>query len=382
MAEEGYLVPGHSSTQLGEEIPRHQAPMIRNAQGKGAAPVHHGNLIVVTSSLAGEGKTFFAMNLALSIAMELDASALLVEADILKSRCPRMGLPPDAAAWLEHARPTLSIDASEGKKVMLRTNMPEAEPAAAGSRSMQSTELGWPAPAWGAGSSTNWPRATRDRIIVFDAPPLLQDRASFSAGRPRRPGGGWWGSRAASSAAAFAQAMDTLESRRPVVMTGRSSKSKEVERPIRSTATTRRLDVRLGSPGVAGGRGDTAGPRQWSSTPPWARGASARGTGAAPALAARPGVFAGPGPRGWRIRPGDAPAGGRTCLAAAVTFPSGTDPAQGRRADRRGAYHRARWSAGAGRVAGNAGGWPGRRPSRARRPWRARCTSKARSPRG
>ncbi len=42
------------------------------------------NLVMVTSSLAGEGKTYCSINLAMSIAMELDNTVLLVDADVAR----------------------------------------------------------------------------------------------------------------------------------------------------------------------------------------------------------------------------------------------------------------------------------------------------------
>ena len=42
---------------------------------------------MVTSSLPGEGKTFVAINLAISMAMELDTTVLLVDADVSRPRC-------------------------------------------------------------------------------------------------------------------------------------------------------------------------------------------------------------------------------------------------------------------------------------------------------
>ena len=44
----------------------------------------NGNLIMVTSALPGEGKSFTAINLAMSMAMELDHHVLLVDADVAK----------------------------------------------------------------------------------------------------------------------------------------------------------------------------------------------------------------------------------------------------------------------------------------------------------
>jgi len=167
LVEQGYLVPGQDNNQLSEEFRAIKRPLIRNAQGRGAARVHHANLIVVTSALPGEGKTFFSMNLALSIAMEMDASALLVEADILKPAVmSRLGMAPRRGLLDILADETL--DPSD---VMLRTNVPKFSLLPAGNKTVHTTELL---------ASTRMGEfldelATRyaDRIIVFDAPPLL-----------------------------------------------------------------------------------------------------------------------------------------------------------------------------------------------------------------
>ena len=50
---------------------------VANAFGKGAAPVPNGNLIMVTSAVPGEGKTFTAINLAMAIHdAQLDACTI------------------------------------------------------------------------------------------------------------------------------------------------------------------------------------------------------------------------------------------------------------------------------------------------------------------
>ena len=48
------------------------------------------NLIMVTSALPGDGKTFNCINLALSMAIEKDVSVLLVDADIAKPHISRL----------------------------------------------------------------------------------------------------------------------------------------------------------------------------------------------------------------------------------------------------------------------------------------------------
>lgn len=52
--------------------------------GKGASQIENGNLIMITSALPSEGKTFTASNLAMSIAMELDNTVMLVDADVAR----------------------------------------------------------------------------------------------------------------------------------------------------------------------------------------------------------------------------------------------------------------------------------------------------------
>ena len=70
-------------------------PLIANAMGRGAAPLKHGNLIMVTSALPGEGKSFTSINLAMSIAAELDNTVMLVDADVARPSVLRMlGLEP------------------------------------------------------------------------------------------------------------------------------------------------------------------------------------------------------------------------------------------------------------------------------------------------
>ena len=47
-------------------------------------------LIVVTSAVAGEGKTFTSINLALSLARERDYSVLLIDGDVIKPTVSRL----------------------------------------------------------------------------------------------------------------------------------------------------------------------------------------------------------------------------------------------------------------------------------------------------
>lgn len=163
----GYLVPGQNRTALAEQMRIVKRPLLANARGEGAEPVNRGNLIQVVSALPGEGKTFVAVNLAMSIAMEVDHSVLLVDADVLRpSVLNRLGI--DAAPGLMDV---LSDPKVELADVMLRTNVPKLTILPAGTASLRSTEL----LASSAMEKLLDELASKysDRIIVFDAPPLI-----------------------------------------------------------------------------------------------------------------------------------------------------------------------------------------------------------------
>ncbi len=54
----GIITPNAPRSQLADQYRVIKRPLILNATGKGAALVKHGNLILVTSAIAGEGKTY------------------------------------------------------------------------------------------------------------------------------------------------------------------------------------------------------------------------------------------------------------------------------------------------------------------------------------
>lgn len=165
----GLLVPqaSHSQRQLADEFRVIKRPLIANAMGKGNKPVTNGNLIMITSALPGEGKSFTAINLAISIAMELDNTVMLVDADVARPSVLNMlGLPP--APGLLDVVDKNSVDISS---VLLRTNIEKLSILPSGTQHPRATEL-LASDAMvrlldDMGSRYN------DRIIIFDSPPLL-----------------------------------------------------------------------------------------------------------------------------------------------------------------------------------------------------------------
>lgn len=166
LAAQGFLTPNAARSHLADQYRVIKRPLIKNAMGKGVASLNHANLIMVTSALAGEGKSFTSLNLALSIAAELDNTVMLVDADVARPSVLRMlGLPqgPGLLDVLEE-----SVDMSS---VLLRTNVDKLTLLPSGTPHARATEL----LASDAMSHLLDDMARRypDRIIIFDSPPLL-----------------------------------------------------------------------------------------------------------------------------------------------------------------------------------------------------------------
>lgn len=166
LAAIGIVTPNAPRSNVADQYRVIKRPLILNAIGKGAVPLNHGNLIMVTSALSGEGKSFTSINLAMSIAAELDHTVMLVDADVARPSVLRMlGLPPGPGL----------LDLLEGRaemsQVLLRTNIDKLTLLPSGSPHPRATEL----LASDSMRQLLDDIATRyhDRIVIFDSPPLL-----------------------------------------------------------------------------------------------------------------------------------------------------------------------------------------------------------------
>jgi len=79
---EGMVEPAGQRNQLSEEYRAIKRPILSAIDNANDSGLKHGNIVMVTSSVSGEGKTFSAINLAISIAMERDRTVLLVDGDV------------------------------------------------------------------------------------------------------------------------------------------------------------------------------------------------------------------------------------------------------------------------------------------------------------
>jgi exopolysaccharide/PEP-CTERM locus tyrosine autokinase len=122
---------------------------------------------MVVSALPAEGKTFTSFNLAMSVAMEKDTTVLLVDSDIIKPSLTKMlGLnnAPGLTDVLLDQQLSLSV-------VIIKSIMPKLNLIPAGRSHSHSTEL--LASSEMERVALELSQRYTDRIIIFDAPPIL-----------------------------------------------------------------------------------------------------------------------------------------------------------------------------------------------------------------
>ena len=164
----GMITPDMPRSHIAEEYRTIKRPLLMNIAGKSAAEVDNINVIMVTSALQGEGKTFTAINLALSVAMERDKTVLFVDADITNSTAGALlGIKNDRQGLVD----ILEDKGTSIADVMLSTNLPNLRLISAGRVHDNANEL----LASEAMSNLVTELANRfsDRVIIVDTPPLL-----------------------------------------------------------------------------------------------------------------------------------------------------------------------------------------------------------------
>jgi exopolysaccharide/PEP-CTERM locus tyrosine autokinase len=127
------------------------------------------NLILITSSVPGEGKTFTSTNLAISIAMEVDHTVLAIDTDIMKRDLSKVfGVVDRPGLFDLLADHTHSLRLED---LLIRTSIPNLVILPAGHRREGSTEL----LASLRMMELTDEIATRyhDRVVLFDSPPVL-----------------------------------------------------------------------------------------------------------------------------------------------------------------------------------------------------------------
>ncbi len=164
----GMVVPSGTPTPTAHEFRIIKRPLLANAFGRSGQPAaRNGKRIMVTSAFPGEGKSFCAINLALSIAAERDHGVILVDADVARPSVPReLGFDAQEGLmdWLIDGVPDLS-------RLVLPTNVDTLSILPSGRRHEHATEL-LASEAMGRLLEQLTERYP-DRIVIFDSPPLL-----------------------------------------------------------------------------------------------------------------------------------------------------------------------------------------------------------------
>lgn len=168
LAARGMIVPGAPVTGIAEEYRIVKRELIRNFAGTANRPVvPRGHRVLIASANPGEGKTFSAVNLALSLAVEADHDVLLVDADIAKpSVLETLGLEDGPGLMDALADPHLALG-----DCLIQTDIPGLKVMPAGTQHTHDTEL--LASARTEALIAQLEAGAPGRIIIFDSPPVL-----------------------------------------------------------------------------------------------------------------------------------------------------------------------------------------------------------------
>lgn len=168
MLERKGFVSTNSQRQLiNEEYRAIKRKLLDNAFGPLSKSLKNSNVIMVTSSRPGEGKTFTAINLALSIALEQDKTVLLVDADVLRPNVMKTLELENKQGLMEY----LLGEKEDVAEVMCKTNLENLRIITAGKSHHLSTELLASQRMFDA--VKEFANRYTDRVVIVDTPPLL-----------------------------------------------------------------------------------------------------------------------------------------------------------------------------------------------------------------
>lgn len=170
MEMEGLLSMSAPRNQMSEEYRAIKRPILAaiDSQDPAENDAANRNVIMVTSCISGEGKTFSAINLALSIAMEKDREVLLVDGDITNPSCgKRLGFDKESSGLTE----LLENKEADPEELIWQSDLPNFRFLPAGISHNHVTELlsSRNMSDLVDGLSRNYP----ERVIIIDSAPLL-----------------------------------------------------------------------------------------------------------------------------------------------------------------------------------------------------------------
>jgi exopolysaccharide/PEP-CTERM locus tyrosine autokinase len=167
LAEAGFVVPDAPVTGLAEEFRLIKRQLLASIERRTSLPEEKRRSVLISSAQSGEGKSFCAINMALSLAGERDVEVLLVDADFSK---------PDVLSTLGiEGGPglvdALADPASDPEAFVIRTDVRGLAILPAGAKANNVPEL------LASGRTRDvlarLVDASPRRIILFDSPPAL-----------------------------------------------------------------------------------------------------------------------------------------------------------------------------------------------------------------
>ena len=166
LESKGFIVPNDKRSRLREEYKHIKRPLLQRIQRPRGGEFLD-NIIMVTSAFSGEGKTYNALNLALSIGVERDCKVLLVDADVVKPSLGEIFDLKETPGLVDY----LTGDIGDLSEVIMSTDIPNLRFISAGKKHHLTHEL----LASNAMVELANELASRypDRVIILDSPPML-----------------------------------------------------------------------------------------------------------------------------------------------------------------------------------------------------------------
>jgi exopolysaccharide/PEP-CTERM locus tyrosine autokinase len=160
----GGLTPDNLTSQLAEEMRLVKRSLIQRMQRQERP---HDNLVQITSAWPGEGKSFLALNLALSLASEMDYNVMLIDADVHRPVIMEaLGIQAETGLLDVLRDPQMDVGAA-----IVRTDMARLSVIGPGKGDQLSTER--LSSQRMAAVTKELAERYKDRIIIFDTSPLL-----------------------------------------------------------------------------------------------------------------------------------------------------------------------------------------------------------------
>ncbi len=159
----GLVAPEDEERQLAAEFRNIKRPLLAGMRGDNQLRL--GNILVVTSALPGEGKTFTTVNLALSLALERDRAVVLVDGDVAKAHITHLFGLEGEPGFLDLGAPGCELD-----EAIVKTDYPSLYVLPAGNKHAEATEI-----LRSERTRTLLASLASDpgRIVLIDSPPLL-----------------------------------------------------------------------------------------------------------------------------------------------------------------------------------------------------------------